>query len=297
MCVPAASAAATSSGDVVSDGERWAAWPTSPAEVVAYDDRTQRRRRISVPECPLAAVGSGRLLVSCPGGPVPRPVVIDIRTGVRTELTGVESIWHFHDPAQWVGVGRRGILGTVSGSHYRVESGYDAAAGVLRTLDDRRRATDLDEPDLSRPLCAPLRRTVMPEDPADQEARDPYVPMLYARPWGAESVPDTRPFMSGVTEDARVRVWRCGRSRPVVLSRRCGCTAQLGAGLVTWRHRDWPVDPRRVHAVDLASGRRRSWRVGEEQSVAQAGRTMVVWTSTPGATSRSIRLIRWPRPR
>ena len=292
---PAAAAPA-----VVADGTRWAAWSTGPTQAVVYDDRTQRQRKIRVPDCPLSAVGAGRLLMSCAGAPAPLPVVVDIRTGERTELSQVESEPAFLDgTTTWIGVGGRGILATIADNHASVETGFDESSGTVRALDDPTTAIDLDAPQLARPLCDPLRRTRTPDDPTGQRFPDPYVLIAYARPWAVETVPVYRVEDGTLIEESRIRAWRCGERRPRILAKRCVCRASFGAGLVAWRHRiAREADPRRVRAVDLASGRRRSWRVGERQEVAQAGRTLVLWApgANRGRPPSRLRLIRWPKP-
>lgn len=126
---------------------------------MVYDDRTQRRRRVSVPNCPLTGVGSGRLLLSCPGAPAPVPVVVDVRTGQRTELAEVETQPAFlSENTTWIGVGLRGVLANISDARSSVETGYQAAPEKVRPLDDRRTAIDLDVTGLARPLCAPHAR-------------------------------------------------------------------------------------------------------------------------------------------
>ena len=298
-CTTAASARAALPRAVVADGERLAAWSTSRTQVVVYDDRTQRQRKVRVPDCPLSAVGSGRLLMACPGAPAPLPVVVDIRTGRRSEFPEVEQAQAFlNGTTTWVGVGDEGILANIVGTHGDVETGFDPSDDEVLGLDDPSTAIDLDRPQLTRPLCAPLRRTRTPDDPNGIFSRDPYVPLIYAKPWVVETVPVYRIKDRDLFEYRMVRAWRCGKRRPRVLARRCGCTASLGAGLVSWRQgavrRE---DPPRVRAVDLASGHRRTWRVGSRQEVAQAGRTLIVSSpaaeGTPGPSR--LRLIRWPK--
>ncbi len=271
-------AAGGASAGVVSDGKRWAAWPTGPGEVAVYDGlAAEDPRTVAVPDCPLAAVGGARVAVTCWPG---LATIVDIATGARTEVD-VRSSPAF-EGSSWVGVGRRGLLALVRGftGHSELHTGFDLEIGV-RELDDPRRALDLDRPGLSRPLCAPLRRTATPWTDRDLPRTDPYAEMLYARPWAVEALPG-----------GTVRAWRCGERRPRVLAKRCACSAQLGNGLVAWRGRDG------VRAVDLATGRRRSWSVETGESLAVAGRTLIVWSprSSGGVTPR-LRLIRWPKPR
>jgi hypothetical protein len=81
----------TISGPVVADGKRWAAWTPHSGLAVVYDDRTGRRRRVAVPDCPLAGVTAGTLLVQCPNTErpyAPDPVLVDVATGTLTNVGG-----------------------------------------------------------------------------------------------------------------------------------------------------------------------------------------------------------------
>src|SRR5215217_5585628 len=105
--------------------------------------------------------------------------------------------------------------------------------------------------------------------------------------WAVEYVPAPRAYSGAV------RLWRCGHRRPGVLAR-CLCgEVGIGAGLVTW------TGGFRARAYDLASGRRRSWRLSQQADggVAQAGRAVVMWTedSTDAGRAPRIRIVRWPR--
>lgn len=243
----AASPAARTTGNIVSDGARWAAWPVGVERVVVYDDRTRRRREVAVPPCDLTAVGNGLVLMSCRGQRVPLPVLVDVRTGRRIELPRAQAHAEFLEPTAWVGVGRRGLLARISSSFHpsSTHSGYDYGADSVHQLDDRATAIDLDAPGLARPLCAPLKRTPTPWHPDRIWAADPFLPMLYSRPWAVETIPFYREVRRAMVVDGKVRVWRCGQRRPRVLSRSCGCTAQFGAGLVTWLRAMPGQSPRR----------------------------------------------------
>jgi hypothetical protein len=133
-----------------------------------------------------------------------------------------------------------------------------------------RRTVDLNRPGLTRPLCAPLQRSLDPWAGDPYVNGPPYLPMAVAGRWAVELVPG-RP----TAEDppASVKLWRCGHRRPQVVAR-CHCwDVSIGDGMVAW-------GGRRANAFDVASGRRRSWRLPRpgHARVAQAGRTLLLWT-------------------
>jgi hypothetical protein len=87
----------------------------------------------------------------------------------------------------------------------------------------------------------------------------------------------------------RLRRWRCGVDRPRRIKICVWRDVNLAAGLVTWADR-------RARALDLASGKRRAWRFPPGYGrVAQAGRTLLLWTA-PATTSEPparLRVVRW----
>lgn len=285
LCSPGVAGAAELAGPVVSDGKRWAAWPTQAGRVTVYDDRDQRRRDLRVPECPLTAVGAGMVVVACPSTNTafPDAVLVDIRTGAVTNAGNPGTFGGVMEYGRYTAVGTHGLRVDVEGYHYRAVYGFNWRTGARYRLEDRRHILDLDVPKLSRPLCAPLSRTPTPEFEWDMAG--PYLPMLYERPWAVEDV--ARPDSTTL-----VRLWRCGSRSPRILAR-CSCSdVSLGRGLVTWQ------DGFRVRAYEPATGRRRSWPFETERRphVSQAGRSLVLWTSgsTDRPSNRLVKIVRWP---
>ena len=188
---------------------------------------------------------------------------------------------------RFTGVGAFGLLVDVRGYHYEDVFAFDWRSRTRFDLDDRRRTVDLDRPGLTRPLCAPLRRSLDPWAGDPYVNGPPYLPMAVEDRWAVELVPGRR---VAEAPPGSVRLWRCGHRRPRVLAR-CHCgDASIGAGMVAWRGR-------RANAFDVASGRRRSWRLPAPGygRVAQAGRTLLLWTqrSTENDPPAKLKIVRW----
>ena len=173
----------------------------------------------------------------------------------------------------------------LDGYHFERFYAFDLRTRTNQALDDFDRVVDLDSPDLTHRLCDPVERTPTPDGAAYDDG-PPYLPMTSSGRWAVEYVPEA------VEPTGAVRLWRCGERRPKVLAR-CLCgEIGIGAGLVTW------TGGYRARAYDLASGRRRSWRLSRRGSgaVAQAGRAVVMWTQRPtGDDAPKVRIVRWPR--
>jgi hypothetical protein len=257
-----------------STSSHWAAWKPSSDLAVVYDDRTRRRRRVAVPDCPLAGVTAGTLLLQCPEiQSPPEPLLVDVATGTVTNVGGPDLVSDALGALVFIGVGSRGLLVDNQGYHYRQVYAFDWRTRRRQGLDDPSAVVDLNRPELTRPLCAGLERSRDPE--ADDENGPPYLPMVYR---GRRAIE----YAHG-----RVRLWRCGVHRPRVI-KKCACQdVNLASGLVTWADT-------RARAVDLASGKRRAWRLPAGYGrVAQAGRTLLLWSEPPGR----LRIVRWPKRR
>jgi len=275
LAAVAVASTVTISGPVVSDGKRWAAWKPSPDRAVVYDDRTRTRRRVSVPDCPLAGVTAGTLLLRCPEmqNP-PEPLLVDVATGTVTNVGGPDLVSDALGGLTFSGVGSRGLLVDNQGYHYRQVYAFDWRTRRRQDLDDPSRVVDLNRPELTRPLCDGLERTADPGADDPYENGPPYLPMIYR---GRRALEYVR---------GRIRLWRCGVRRPRVITT-CAChDFELARGLVTWADT-------RARALDLASGKRRAWKlpVGFGR-VAQAGRTLLLWTERSPA---KLRIVRWAR--
>jgi hypothetical protein len=260
-------------GPAVADGKRWAAWKPDVRTAVVYDDRTRRRVHAAVPECPLGGVTAGTLLVQCGMD----PLLVDVATGVVTNVGGPDLVADVLGLYSFVGLGSHGLLVYDQGYHYEAVFAFDWRTRRRQTLDHRRRVVDLNRPELTRPLCAGLARSPNPDADDPSENLPPYLPMAYSGRRAVEYV------------HGRLRRWRCGVDRPRRI-KICVCRdVNLAAGLVTWADR-------RARALDFASGKRRAWRFPPGYGrVAQAGRTLLLWTA-PATTSEPparLRVVRW----
>jgi hypothetical protein len=249
-------------GAVVSDGKRWAAWSSEPGTVDVYDDRSGTRRRLGVPDCPLGGIGSGRLLLQCPDpayGP-DHPVLVDVRTGERTDVDGADIVGQTGAYQRYLGVGSRGILVRLDGYHYWNVFAFDWRTRTSRQLDDRDRTVDLDRRSLTRPLCDPVRRSPNPDAALASQAQPPYLPMSPSGRWAVEFV--AAPTEEGAPPGA-VRLWRCGQPRPRVLAR-CNCFERPAIGARGSCRRATAASPRPAgHCCSGTSARRpRSHRGG-----------------------------------
>ena len=210
-----------------------------------------------------------RLLLTCPEG----NRLLELRTGVAGPVPG----WEVARAGAWdatvLAVGQvwgEGVLLAPQCCDASVFFRLDGA-GTDRSEGASNELPDLDAPQLWRPMCAPLERT---RDDNDEDDRS-FLPYAYSPPLGL----DQRAF------DYRpLRVDRCGRKRPLVLSRcRQACTAvQLGAGSVAWRERG------RIRLYRGASRRRAHWRARRFGRMAEpfpTRRHVVVTTGRYGAYS------------
>jgi hypothetical protein len=141
--------------------------------------------------------------------------------------------------------------------------------------------TDVDQDDLTRPVCAPLVPKLVP---GEARADTVVAPMAYRPPYGA-----TR---SG----SRLLMSRCGAPRLTVLSR-CAHTCSdpvVGAGFIGWTEGASRI--RRTLYVRLA-GRERTWRwrvevpaQASDHLVAALGRRLFVLSRT------TLKTVRLPAP-
>lgn len=280
----ATASSARIAGPVVADGKRWAAWKPSSRLAVVYDDRSGLRRRVAVPDCPLAGVTAGTLLVQCPNvqNPYgPDPLLVDVATGTLTNVGGPDLVPGTLGLLTFIGLGSHGLLVEDQGYHYRTVYAFDWRTRRRRDLDDRFSVVDLNRPELTRPLCAGLARTANPDANDPYESGPPYLPMAYR---GRRAVE----FVRG-----RLRLWRCGVDRPRRI-KTCAChDVNLAKGLATWADT-------RARALEVASGKRRAWRMPAGYGrVAQAGRTLLLWSepATVNGPPAKLRIVRWPARR
>jgi hypothetical protein len=240
-------------GEIWTDGERYAVMSRDAIPRRAFDDRTGTSYPIAPPadECTIMGIAAGTVLWSCRDGD---PMLMALDSGTSRPVPGWDAVIDSYDPPPLVNAGP---LISGFGAHWiQVEiHGWSALLASRwidwhdgRIVSDALGATtsviDLDSTELTRPLCAPLRRRVERDGGVELP-----VPHVYERPW--LFVP--WPFFS---TKRVVTVRRCGRRGRVVLARcrpRCR-NLTMGAGWVTWARGDW------AYAYDLRRERRR--RVG-----------------------------------
>ena len=208
------------------------------------------------------ALRGDRLVLSCPYG----ARLLDLAGGSAAPVPGAE--------AAGIGGPDSGVL-----SVGRVwAEGFTNAGPVFFTLDGLNveksdgaatQLPDLDDAQLWRPLCPPLRRA---PDRYYEDGRG-YLPYAYSPPLGLSH--RAFPYRA-------LRVGRCGRERPLRISRckRPCVAAQLGAGSVAWRERG------RIRLYRGASRRRASWparRFGRDAVPVPTRAHVVVTTGRHGA--------------
>lgn len=212
-------------------GPRYAAFLEARTQVRVLDTVAGTSRALQVPAgCDVVDVSSGSVLLECPGGTNPDPLIY------RTSDGGQEPLpWHAaEEAAETRGV----VLGLQAIGRFWValraytpqssERWYlDRQTGEIATDPASARSiADLGVPRLIRPLCAPLRRTSTPPT-AGLPGTDAFAPYLYDRPYGIS------------VEEAGFMLQRCGRARGKWFACAAGCTdVELGSGAVSWRRGD-----------------------------------------------------------
>jgi hypothetical protein len=189
------------------------------------------------------ALRDDRLVLACDetrptsSGSTGGPRLLDVATGVSGPVPGAAAAGIGGPDSGVTSVGRRWGEGWSAGA--TVFFALDGSA-VERGAGAANELPDLDAPQLWRRMCGALSRR------RDEEGFRRYLPYEYSPPLG----------LSYRRFDYRaLRVDRCGRERPLRLSRcKRACTAvTLGAGSVAWRERG------RIRLYRGASRRRASW--------------------------------------
>jgi hypothetical protein len=254
-------------------------WQPGAGSIRTYDlGSGAPARALGVPAgCEPAGRGAlrgDRLVLACAGtdptssGSTGGPRLLDLATGASGPVPGA---------------GAAGIGGPDSGvaSAGRVwAEGWTRDSTVYFTLDGSavergdgaaNELPNLDAPELWEPMCAPFRRSR--GDLEEDERR--WLPYDYSPPLG----------LGYRRYDYRaLRVDRCGRERPLRLSRckRACAAVHLGAGSVAWRERG------RIRLYRGESGRRAHWRARRFGRMAEpfpTRRHVVVTAGSYGAYS------------
>ena len=231
--------------DLSGDGG-YGAWRQKDGDLALFDSANGSVRKIAPPAgCFGGSAGDGKVIWNC--GEKGHGLVVDIKSGARTNIdtdqqtSGIDTTWN------WVGVGPEWAALEATGYHFtRFPSYYN--------LRDRRTAyqdfnrpelvPDLDMPGLWRPLCAGLTQTRYDDhDVYPEQTR--FRPYRYERPYGLEFVPN------------RVTLYRCGGRPPVVLGRTANPSIDLKGGLVAW------TSGTRIWAYDVRRRQKTSWRIAD----------------------------------
>jgi hypothetical protein len=272
-----------------SDGSRYAAWQTSEGlPIIVLDTATRQRRSIAPPTgCKLQSqeeqsspsgeaapdAGSGRFLLRCG---VYEQGVLNVHTGEAQMLPDdLGRYW-------WTLVGTRYAESpdTGCGSYDECFALYDLATGAISV----RRAPAIVNLDLpgapAAPLCPALRDRILAAERAA-------VPPSFAYENGL--------FVHPAKRAGYVEIDRCKRP-PIMLSGRgAPRDFDLSAGLLTWDtgYRSEGVDeeeesryPSVLSAYQLATGKRRSWRLPRLALVDGEPRRVVFGYSTH--TARTV---------
>ena len=237
-----------------SDGDRRVAYvPRGGRHIAVVDTVTGRRHRVRRPRgCTLNALRGARLHLAC--GTKER--AISATTGRMLRLRGIRAV----NRRMAACAADRGCSADVAarGRHWIAVQWHRAdvnptevtvdftnvATGRVRALSESAsEAEDVDHPRLVRRLCAPLRRTPVPDGAGGPAA---FQPFAYERPYGLS-----------VRVDG-FSVQRCGRRAPVLARGRDARALQLTRRHALWVTRD-RTGRQRLHAQNVASGRRASW--------------------------------------
>jgi hypothetical protein len=244
---------ATATGNVVSDGARFAAYPTSATAVQVIDTKRGRVRTITLPAgCSLVGTGDAYVLAGCAAQSP--PLVFSARTGHAAPLAG------------WEGVQERSVQTGAQVSAQAIGSDWLQLLASTTTIPSTwylnwhtgqlrdepisvRQTTDLNASPLVRTLCSPLRR--MRRDLQDQAGQ--YWPFLYQRPWGV------------ATTGQGTYAQHCGERQRLRLQCPAGCPSlQLGGTAVSW------ATPSEASLLRLGRTRRYSVRIPQSNVSAAA---------------------------
>jgi hypothetical protein len=248
-------------GQIQTDGERYAVLQEEGLNPRIIDDATGQTYELTPPAggCRVHGVSLGYALWTCNVGfGELAPPLTNIQTGAALPVPGWDTFmrwWRLSNHTDALAglksfptisrFGRHWI--ETSWACYHCAPAYQylnwhSGALVAGLPESRVRLADLNDRDLEVPLCAPLRRRVDPEAFASSYV----LPYDYQPPWGLPSIDPQ-------DEGSRLVLDRCGRRRPITVSRcpgrRCS-SAQLGAGYLTW------AEGRNANAFILSSRKR-----------------------------------------
>lgn len=213
----------------------------------------------------LYAIGAGQVLFGCGDAAFPVPQRLDLATMDVQPVPGAAELIEANGEsiAPWgvsfKGIGAVGVSFLSSGYHWAVLGAVDWRTGAsVHDSPDATRVLDLDRPELTTTLCAPLHRIA-----TGPGAETSFWPFQYRAPYG-------------LSQTGRLVLHRCASARRVVLSRRAS-GPQLGTRLVTWIETLGDGAGRyRADAYALACGARVSWPVRWNSRIAPLARSVVI---------------------
>lgn len=268
----------------VADGERHVAFETPAGTTRVLDTSTGGAREVQTPVgCApvlesrgVIAVGGDQLLWQCRDE---RVRMLDLATGAIHEPPGRGVGSEDATDREWNAIGRSWIAGREWGYHWTHAAYWNWRTGaVVAGPGSPRQVADLDLAQLSRRLCASLRRDPNPER-SGVDVLPRFAGYQYDRPYGLSAVgpPGMTPGYA-----ARVEVDRCGRARPQIVSR-CPLDCwqlRLSAGVLTWVRTGAPGRAV-VTARRMASGRERRWTADRDARVVHTRTHVVVSVRGP----------------
>jgi len=272
---------------VAADGDR-VAYMSAPGRVRVIDRSLAEVASIAEPGCTWRAFGGGALLWNCePLAPAqPGHSLIDELDGPsRTVLEPPLALGlggHGEFP-MWSGIGLRWLIATFDGEanvYVNRATGKVDSRRDLPSHAGTRLIADVDRPDLTRRVCAPLAQQYV----GGLRGNSVAVPLAYQAPYGA-----TR---SG----SRLLLGRCGARRLTVLSRcpRSCSDPVVGDGFVAWTAGQSRA--RRTLYVRLID-RRRTWRWQIQPPSAPSSRLVAAVGARLYVLDRTaLRTVRLPAP-
>lgn len=219
-------------GPARGDGDRWVVYPRDGATLRVLDEQTgdSYDMRVACAGGQLKAAGGGQAIVACDRGDgktIPRPLRLDLTPRSWHEVPGVDAVLDRYENAPSAeghltvrGVGTQWIDARVWGYHWGQDLPLNWRSGAVGPAQTATTAHDLDADSLNLPLCAPIARTPVNDDPFGDAP--PFEPMAYEAPFAVQQTL------------ARLTLQRCGEQRKTTLDSGGGYDFQLSDDAVSW---------------------------------------------------------------